>query len=239
MLPGRRWLVAAVVAATAIGYIRYRRGALARLVQNVHRYSAPNATLYDIVTAPLIGGFFTRVAQDLAELAPRARVLEVGSGPGRLATTLAPLAPEVQLTGIDIAPDMVQRATALAARAGVAGRVAFQMGDVTALPFPDASFDLVVSTFSLHHWANPAGGLAEIYRVLRPGGVARIYDVVDWIRRFEHAGPSITALAGESPFGDRGTWQQRIAIKLGPIPLVYRADLLREQQRGTSADDRR
>ena len=169
-------------------------------MENWQRYSAPTATLYDAVAAPVLGGFFTRAAKELAELAPRARVLEVGSGPGRLAAKLAALAPEVQVTGVDIAPEMVARANALAARSGVADRVAFRVGDVAALPFPDASFDVVVSTFSLHHWPHPANGLAEIYRVLRPGGVARVYDVVDWIRRFEQGGAGFAELARDSPF---------------------------------------
>src|SRR5215472_6810596 len=148
MVVNKRWFVPALVVGTALAYARYRR-ALVRLVENMRRYSAPNATLYDALAAPVLGSFFTRVATDLAALDPRARVLEVGSGPGQLAVTLAARAPEVQVTGVDIAPDMVYRANARAARSGVAARVACQVGDVAALPFPDASFDLVVSTFSL------------------------------------------------------------------------------------------
>ena len=47
---------------------------------------------------------------------------------------------------------------------------------MAALAFPDRSFDLVVSTLSMHHWADPAAGLAEIGRVLRPGARALIWD---------------------------------------------------------------
>src|SRR6266545_2133551 len=151
MLQNKRWLVPALVVGAALAYALYRRRDLGRLLQNVHRYSAPSVPLYDTVSTPLIGRFFTRRARELAELAPRARVLEVGSGPGRLAAKLATLAPEVRVTGLDIAPDMVARANALAARSGVTDRVSFRVGDVAALPFPDASFDVVVSTFSLHH----------------------------------------------------------------------------------------
>jgi ubiquinone/menaquinone biosynthesis C-methylase UbiE len=229
MRPSRRWVLPAMLAGAALAWTRLRRGDPGRLVENVHRYSAPTASLYDAVTAPLLGGFFTRVAGDLAKLAPQGRVLEVGSGPGRLAARLAKIAPGVRVIGVDIAPDMVERAISLAARSGVADRVAFQIGDVAALPFADDSFDVVVSTLSAHHWPNPAAGLAEIHRVLRPGGVARIYDVVDWIRRFEQQGPDIVEHAKSSPFrGEAEACTRTLVVRLGSIPLIYRADLRRE-----------
>jgi hypothetical protein len=64
--------------------------------------------------------------------------------------------------------------------------------------------------------------------VLRPGGVAWIYDLADWITGLERHGPGIAELAGDSPFDARGGYTQRITTKLGPIPLVYRAELRRE-----------
>lgn len=232
MPPGKRWvLVSALVVGATLAYFHYRRRDLGRrFVENFRRYSAPNATLYDAVTAPLFGGFFGRVATELAELAPSGEVLEIGSGPGRLAARLAELAPGVQLTGVDISPEMVERANSLAANSGVAGRVEFRVGDVASLPFADASFDVAVSTFSMHHWSDPPKGLEEIYRVLRPGAIALIYDVVDWIRRFEQGGPPIAELAKESPFGERGAFSHSITTRLGPIPLVYRAELLKPEK---------
>jgi ubiquinone/menaquinone biosynthesis C-methylase UbiE len=56
------------------------------------------------------------------------------------------------------------------------------VGDVAALAFPDRSFDLVVSTLSMHHWADPAAGLAEIGRALRPGARALIWDFRPGVR---------------------------------------------------------
>jgi len=226
MFLGKRWpVVALLVVGVALACARRRQRDLGRLLDNLRRYSAPNAAFYDTLTAPVLGGFFTRVARELAELAPRARVLEVGSGPGRLATRLAELAPDVLVTAVDISAEMVEIANALAARSRAADRVKFLVGDAASLPVADASFDTVVSTFSLHHRTSPADGLAEIYRVLRPGGVARVYDVVDGIRRFEQGGPS-----KESPFGAHGTYTQRIVARLGPIPLVYGTELIRNEQ---------
>jgi ubiquinone/menaquinone biosynthesis C-methylase UbiE len=229
MVRSKRWLVPVLAVAAALAWSTYRRRDLGRLVENLRRYSAPNATLYDAVSSPLLKGFLTTVARDLAELAPQGQVLEVGSGPGRLATTLAEVAPDMRVTGVDIAPDMVERATSLATRSGVADRVGFRVGDVASLPFPDASFDVVVSTFSAHHWPDPAKGLEELHRVLRPGGVARVHDVADWISRFERKGPSVAELASASPPGGHGACTHSVTTRLGPIPLVYRVDFSREQ----------
>ncbi len=229
----KRLVLPALLAGAALAFPLYRRG-LGRLVENLRLYSAPDAGLYDAVTAPLLGGFFARVSGNVAGFASRARVLEVGSGPGRLAVQLAGLAPGVRVTGVDVSPEMVERATQLAADSGMVGRVGFRVGDVASLPFDDASFDVVVSTFSLHHWPDAARGLAEIHRVLRPGGVVRIYDLAGWIRRLEHRGPTVAELAGGSPFGEGGLRGQGVALRLGPIPLAYRADFERARPDASS-----
>ena len=58
--------------------------------------------------------------------------------------------------------------------------VEFRRGDVEFLPFADASFDLVVSRYSAHHWPHPQRALAEFRRVLRPGGAVVLSDIVAW-----------------------------------------------------------
>jgi ubiquinone/menaquinone biosynthesis C-methylase UbiE len=85
----------------------------------------------------------------------------------------------LEVTGLDLDPAMISRARATADRPGNGDqrRPSFLVGDVASLAFPDQSFDLVVSTLSMHHWANPTAGLAEISRVLRPGGRALIWDL--------------------------------------------------------------
>jgi SAM-dependent methyltransferase len=98
--------------------------------------------------------------QTLVEWKPR-RVLEVGGGPGELAERMQnELGAEVSF--LDISPRMVE----LARERGVDA----QVGDVQSLPFDDGSFDTVVAAWMLYHVPDLDRGLAEIARVLRPGG---------------------------------------------------------------------
>jgi SAM-dependent methyltransferase len=137
-----------------------------------------NAVAYDEMSRLVLGSFFGPIAADIAAAAPDgARVLEVGCGPGHLSIRLA-RQHGLDVTGLDLDPAMIERARANADRSedGDERWPSFLIGDVAALPLPDESFDLVVSTMSMHHWADPMAGMAEIDRVLRPGASALIWD---------------------------------------------------------------
>jgi ubiquinone/menaquinone biosynthesis C-methylase UbiE len=103
--------------------------------------------------------------------------IDLGCGPGDLVLKLARLAPRLSITGIDLAPEMLAQAGARAEESGLGDRVAFRLGDAQHIPFPDGSLDLVISTFSLHHWSAPVAVLDEIARVLRPGGTFLVFDL--------------------------------------------------------------
>lgn len=113
----------------------------------------------------------------LRELRPGAAVLDVPCGGGvafRGLAAVAPGAPEegaVRYVAADLSPVMLGRARAEAARRG--RRVAFARASVARLPFRDAAFDLVLSYNGLHCFPDPAGAVAEMARVLRPGGTLR------------------------------------------------------------------
>ena len=98
-------------------------------------------------------------------------VLDVGCGTGSLAIALkAKVGASGEVRGIDASPEMIEVARRKAARAGV--DAGFEVALIEEMPFPDGRFDLVVSSFMLHHLPEDVKrkGFAEIRRVLKPGG---------------------------------------------------------------------
>jgi arsenite methyltransferase len=105
------------------------------------------------------------------DLPAGARVVEVGCGTGAISRALAAVAGEV--IGTDPSPGLLTRAEALSA--GIAN-LAFQEADGRVLPFADASFDAAVLHRVLSHVPGPEAVLAEVHRVLRPGGRVVAFD---------------------------------------------------------------
>lgn len=115
----------------------------------------------------------------LPHLAGDARVLDVGCGPGTITAGLAGRVPRGHVTGIDPSPEVIELAReAREAReaAGDRANLDFTVGDVYALDYPDASFDVVFAHQVLQHLADPAGALREMRRVTRPGGLVAARD---------------------------------------------------------------
>lgn len=151
---------------------------------------------YDRVARHL-RSLYARVVADVAaaEFLDSGRVLDVGTGPGRVPLALAEARPGLRVEGIDLSEEMVEHARHAAVEAGLQDRVAFSVGDVTDLEYPDDSFDLIISTLSQHHWADVDGGIRELLRVLKPTGQIWIYDGRFQLRKAEaaarDAGPSV------------------------------------------------
>ncbi|HXG77006.1 MAG TPA: methyltransferase domain-containing protein [Gaiellaceae bacterium] len=113
----------------------------------------------------------------LGRLQPGERVLDVGSGAGTDSLVAALMVgPEGSVTGIDMTPEMLAKARAGAAELGL-GHVTFVEGEAEALPFPDASFDVVVSNGVIDLIPDKDAVFSEIHRVLVPGGRIQIADV--------------------------------------------------------------
>ncbi|HSP74368.1 MAG TPA: class I SAM-dependent methyltransferase [Gaiellaceae bacterium] len=105
----------------------------------------------------------------LLTLTGEERALDVGTGAGAFAIALAPLVREV--VGVDIVPELLEQG-----RRRAPANVQFVEGEATALPFGPGEFDLVCSARTFHHIARPELVLAEMNRVLRPGGTMLVVD---------------------------------------------------------------
>lgn len=217
--------LAASLAATAVALAL--RPAAGRARRSLATSSSPGARAYDLLAGPLLGGYYDDVASDCTGVLAAAgvrnpRILEVGPGPGHVAERLLGMLRGAHWTGLDVDPAMLRASETRLARRGLAGRAAFVEGDVAAMPFEEGTFDLVVSSFSAHHWPDPATGFAEIRRVLRPGGVALVYDLpVAWARL--ETGSAGTDGAHEV-FGAHEVTTVR---GVGPWAVVRRLELVR------------
>lgn len=107
----------------------------------------------------------------LMDLGPADCILDVGCGTGWLARRLAASAPSGQVVGIDVSDEMIRRAQL--ASAGIPN-VTFLRGTAAEIPAQADSFTKVLSVESAYYWPDPAPGIREIFRVLRPGGSAWI-----------------------------------------------------------------
>lgn len=133
------------------------------------------ARSYDIVVWLLTLGRERAIREmtiDMAGLKQGDKVLDVGCGTGTLTmTAMAQVASYGEVHGIDAAPEMIEAARRKAAKAGA--EVSFQVGLIENIPFPDNSFDIVLSSLMLHHLPGEdlkRLGFSEICRVLKPGG---------------------------------------------------------------------
>jgi demethylmenaquinone methyltransferase / 2-methoxy-6-polyprenyl-1,4-benzoquinol methylase len=146
------------------------------------------ADRYDLITVLLSYGQDRRWKRRLVSLAaagPRTRALDLACGTGDIAYALSDRG--TRIVGLDITPRMIQLARA---KHRDAARVnpEFLVGDMMALPFRDSTFDVVTTGYGIRNVPQIAAALAEIHRVLRPGGVLLSLDfnrpanpVVRWI----------------------------------------------------------
>ena len=111
----------------------------------------------------------------LPSLRPGLDLLDVGCGPGTITVDLAARVGPGRVVGLDVSPDPLTEARAVADRADV--EVTFEVGDVYALELDDDSFDVVHAHQVLQHLTDPVSALREMARVCRPGGVIAVRDV--------------------------------------------------------------
>ena len=114
----------------------------------------------------------------LAHLRAGMDLLDVGCGPASITADLAERVTPGRVVALDAAAGALEAARATLRERGLSGQVEVTSGDVMALPFEDASFDVVHAHQVLQHLADPVGALAEMRRVTRPGGIVAVRDAV-------------------------------------------------------------
>lgn len=151
-----------------------------------------------------------------AKLRPSSDLLEVAPGPGYFAIELAKLG-TFHITGLDISRTFIEIGTQNARAAGT--NIAFQLGNVSAMPFADESFDFVYCSAAFKNFSEPVQALDEMYRVLRSCGQALIRDLrkdvsLDEIR-------SCIRQSGRNRFD---AWLTRMAFQHMLIKRAYTMD---------------
>lgn len=215
-------------------------GAKVREHREAHAHAGhdPSPLVYDSVFRLLGLGSYHRRLVERADVREGQRVLEIGCGTGNLAVLVKRLRAGAEVVGLDPDPRALARAGRKAERAGL--RVRFERGFAQELPYPDASFDRVLSAFMFHHLGpeEKRGTLREVRRVLKPGGSLHLLDFGGeeghsggLIARLSHRnellrdnfGESVLALMRESGFANPAEEASQATRILGRV-TYYRAD---------------
>lgn len=184
--------------------------------------------LYDPLTRALGIPSAHRELVAQAALRPGHRVLEIGCATGNLALLVKRLNPDTHVVGLDPDPRALARATRKAAREALS--VQMDRGFAGALPYPDASFDRVLSAFMFHHLepAEKRTALREVRRVLGPGGSVHLLDFGGakersdgLVARLSHRSKRL-----QDNFGDRIPTLMREAGLADPVETGHRVTLL-------------
>ena len=136
------------------------------------------ARRYDLLNHLLSGGvdvYWRRRALHAAWDKCPQRVLDLATGTGDFALAADRLGPQ-QVVGIDMAVEMLRLGAAKVAAKGPSARVDLLVGDAEQLPFQDNTFDMVTGAFGVRNFGHIPSGLAEAYRVLKPGGQLLVLD---------------------------------------------------------------
>ena len=150
-------------------------------------------------------------------------ILDVGTGPARLPIALCRADRHFRVLGIDLAGPMLDLARRNVAEAGLTDRIRFARGDAKSLPFPDGRFEAVVSNTIIHHIPDPAPALAEMVRLVAPGGTLMVRDLARPLD--ESAVQALVDLhAGSEPIPARNLFRDslRAALTLEEVQDVIR-----------------
>jgi ubiquinone/menaquinone biosynthesis C-methylase UbiE len=162
----------------------------------IQRIPGVLASSYEKATRLVIEEYYAQVAAEIVSNFKSGVILDLGTGPGYLPIEIVKRAPDINIIGVDLSRKLIQMAQANAAKAGWSHRLRFEVGNSAGLHFDNLSFDMVISTGMLHSLKDPVAVLKEIYRVLKNGAEAWIYDP-----------------ANVTPYIDKGKWKASLNIR--------------------------
>ena len=142
----------------------------------IERIPGVLASAYVKATRMVIQSYYCPVAQEIVANLNEGTILDLGTGPGYLPVEIVKRSPSINVIGVDLSRKLIEIARSNAEKAGLTDRLTFKAGNAGRLEFSDSSFDMVISTGMLHSLKEPVNVLQEIYRVLKTGREAWIFD---------------------------------------------------------------
>jgi len=138
---------------------------------------APEAYIFYLTTKTR-KCLYESLSEEIVSKINQGKILDIGTGSGNLPIEIAKRAPNLKIIGIDISKVLIKIARKMAKRENVENTVKFEVKSAYNLKFEDSRFDLVISLGVVHHLKYPLRAFNEIYRVLKPGREAWIYDLI-------------------------------------------------------------
>ena len=151
----------------------------------LERIPGPLAGSYEKACRLVIESYYSPIAEEIISNFAKGLILDLGTGPGYLPIELAKRNPSIRVVGVDLSRSLIHMARASAVKAALSDRVEFKIGNAGHLKFQDAFFDMVISTGMLHSLRRPIMVFREVYRVLKTGGEAWIYDPAEIASRID------------------------------------------------------
>jgi demethylmenaquinone methyltransferase / 2-methoxy-6-polyprenyl-1,4-benzoquinol methylase len=162
---------------TDFGYTRVPQEEKAARVREVFDSVADRYDLMNDLMSLGLHRLWKRFLVTVAAVRPGQRVLDLAGGTGDLSALVAPrIGPAGEVVVADINPSMLARGRRRLTDAGLVEPLRYVVADAEMLPFPDASFDCVLMAFGLRNVTRKERALAEMYRVLRPGGLVLVLE---------------------------------------------------------------
>jgi len=156
---------------------------LSRVLEPEVMDTAEEALDYDTMDHSFVNGLFADQFAELLQGSPyrpagRWRVLDVGTGTAQIPIEIVRRRSDVDIVAIDLSREMLKLGQRNLERAGVAAAIRLELVDAKRLPDASASYDAVISNSIIHHIPEPLHSLREMVRVLRPGGVLFVRDLL-------------------------------------------------------------